>query len=145
MANNMRKGFSILVLMGLVGLGILGPIFAVQAVTEGVLEGCYLTEGEARLTNCSQSDTEFCGFASSTCGVCCLLQTLYKVTDWIFVILVAVAGLFVIIGAMNLLTSAGDTAKVSSGRSYIMYAAIGLIVAFLARAIPAIVKLAVGA
>jgi len=42
------------------------------------------------------------------------------------------------------LMSAGDTTKVSSGRNYIMYAAIGLIVGFLAKAIPAIVKLAVG-
>jgi len=140
----MKRILSVSILISLIGLGILGPVFAVQAATEGVLKGCFLTEEAARLTDCPQSATEFCGFASSTCGVCCLLQTLYNVTDWIFVILVGVASIFVIIGAMNLLMSAGDTTKVSSGRNYIMYAAIGLIVGFLAKAIPAIVKLVVG-
>ena len=82
--------------------------------------------------------------AVNDCPTCCLLNTIYTVTDWIFVILVGVASIFVIIGAMNLLMSAGDPSKVSSGRNYIMYAAIGLIVGFLAKAIPAIVKLAVG-
>ena len=140
----MKRILSVSILISLIGLGILGPVFAVQAVTEGVLKGCYLTEEAARLTDCPQNATEFCDFASSTCGVCCFLNTLYNVTDWIFVILVGVASIFVIIGAMNLLMSAGDPSKVSSGRNYIMYAAIGLIVGFLAKAIPAIVKLAVG-
>jgi len=140
----MKKGFSILVLICLVGLGILGPVLVAQAQTEGVLKGCYLNQEGARLTDCPQNDTQFCDFASSTCGVCCFLNTLYNITDWIFAILIGLAGLFVIIGAMNLLMSSGDPSKVSSGRNYIMYAAIGLIVGFLARAIPAIVKLAVG-
>ena len=46
---------------------------------------------------------------------------------------------------MNLIMAAGDPSKVTTGRQYVMYAVIGLIVGFLARAIPAIVKLAVGA
>lgn len=77
-------------------------------------------------------------------GMCCLLNTLYNVTDWIFIALAAVAGIFVIIGAMTLLTSAGNSERTTSGRNYIMWAAIGLGVAFLAKAIPGIVKLMVG-
>lgn len=112
---------------------------------EGVLTGCTLTVEAARLEGCAELNT-FCDFETNPkCGVCCFLQTLYKITDWIFVILIAVAALFVIIGAMNLLMSAGDPGKVTSGRNYVMYAVIGLIVGFLAKAIPAIVKLAVGA
>ena len=112
------------------------------AATEGVLEGCTITQSGALLSGC----TADCNFdANSKCGVCCFLNTLYNVTDWIFVILVGVASLFVIMGAMNLLMSGGDPSKVASGRQHIMYAAIGLIVGLLARAIPAIVRLAVGA
>ena len=148
----MKRILSVSILISLIGLGILGPVFAVQATTEGVLDGCYVTKPGAWLEGCAtataddvKTKTNKCVFESNaTCGVCCFLNTLYNVTDWIFVILVGVASIFVIIGAMNLLMSAGDPSKVSSGRNYIMYAAIGLIVGFLAKAIPAIVKLAVG-
>jgi hypothetical protein len=78
-------------------------------------------------------------------GLCCLLNTLYNITDWIFLILVALAGLFVIIGAMTLLTAAGDPTKVASGRNYILYAMIGLLIAFLAKAVPSIVRMIMGA
>jgi hypothetical protein len=138
----MKKILSALVLISL-GLLIFTPT-QVTAQTEGVLEGCTLTVEAAKVGDCAALNT-FCDFTNPDCGICCLLQTLYKVTDWIFVILIAVAALFVIIGAMNLLTSAGDPSKVASGRNYVMYAIIGLIVGFLAKAIPAIVKLAVGA
>lgn len=74
-------------------------------------------------------------------GMFCLMNTLYSITDWLFVILVALAGIFVIIGAMTLLTAAGAPEKVSSGRNYIMYAAIGLIVGLLSKAIPSLVKM----
>ena len=77
-------------------------------------------------------------------GMCCLLNTLYRITDWIFVILMGVVGIMVIIGALNLLTSAGSPEKVNTGRNYIMYAAIGMIVAFLAKAIPNMVILIAG-
>ena len=78
-------------------------------------------------------------------GMCCLLNTLYNITDWIFLVLVALAGIFVIIGAMTLLMAAGDPTKVSSGRSYILFAMMGLLVAFLAKAVPNIVKMIMGA
>jgi hypothetical protein len=77
-------------------------------------------------------------------GMCCLLNTVYNITDWIFVILVAVAALFVILGGVEIVTAGGAAEKVESGRKHIISAAIGLIVALLARAVPSIVKLVVG-
>ncbi len=79
----------------------------------------------------------------STEGICCVLNTMYNITDWIFVILVGIAGVFIIIGAMNLVMAAGSPDKVKSGRDYIMFAAIGLFIAFIARAIPGLVLLVV--
>ena len=86
----------------------------------------------------------YCTESGPRWGMFCLMNTMYSITDWIFVILVGLAGIFVIIGAMNLLTSAGDPAKVTSGRNYIMYAAIGLVVGLLSKAVPALVKLISG-
>lgn len=74
-------------------------------------------------------------------GMCCLLNTLYSISDWIFVVLVALSGIFVTIGAFTLLTAAGDATKITSGRNYILYAAIGLVVGMLSRAIPNLVTM----
>ena len=138
----MKRIFLVPILISL-GLLIFAPV-QVAAQTEGVLEGCLLEEEAAVVGDCVL-DAQ-CNFEDTPdCGICCFLQTLYKVTDWFFVILIALAGIFVVMGAMNLLMSGGDPSKVTSGRQYVIYAIIGLIVGFLARAIPAIVKLAVGA
>jgi len=75
-----------------------------------------------------------------TCGSCCLIDTIYTVTDWIFVVAIAISVIMIIWGAFNLLTAAGDVAKVDAGRVKIQYAIIGFIVAILAKAIPAIAK-----
>jgi len=77
-------------------------------------------------------------------GMCCLLNTVYRITDWIFVILVALAALFVILGGVEIVTAGGSAEKVESGRKHIISAVIGLIVAILAKAVPSIVKLVVG-
>ncbi len=77
-------------------------------------------------------------------AICCLLQVVYNVTDWIFVFLVALATVFVILGAIFLLTAAGSPERIASGRNYIIYAMIGLALGFVAKAVPAIVKLITG-
>jgi len=77
-------------------------------------------------------------------GACCLIQAIYNVTDWIFIFLVALATVFVIMGAVFLLTAAGAPEKITSGRNYIIYAMVGLAVGFIAKAIPGIVKLILG-
>ncbi len=113
------------------------------AGTTGPLNGCTMTR-DVGVTNCPTSGR--CEFSdpAKPCGACCFLQTLSNVTDWIFVILISLSGLFVVLGSMNLIMSGGDSAKIKSGREYVQYAVIGLIVGFLARAIPAIVRFAVG-
>lgn len=79
-----------------------------------------------------------------TQGGCCLIQAIYNVTDWIFVFLMALATVFVILGAIFLLTAAGAPERIATGRNYIIYAIVGLAVGFLAKAIPSIVKLIIG-
>jgi hypothetical protein len=46
----------------------------------------------------------------------------------------------IVIGAFNIITAGGSPEKVTAGRNYILYALIGMVVAFFAKAIPAIVS-----
>jgi len=73
-------------------------------------------------------------------GMCCLVNTIYSVTDWIFYIALVFVGIMIVIGAFYIITAGGAPDKVNTGRNYILYAVIGMVVAFFARAIPAIVK-----
>lgn len=77
-------------------------------------------------------------------GIICLLNTIYRITDWIFYILMAFVGVMIVIGAFTIITAGGAPDKVSSGRNYVLYAVIGMVVAFFARAIPTIVKTVIG-
>lgn len=81
---------------------------------------------------------------SSYWGMFCLLNTLYNITDWIFVILVGLAAILVIMGALTIMMAGGSPEKLTTGRNYIMFAAIGLLVGFLAKAVPGIVKMISG-
>ncbi len=148
----MKKILSLSILISF----LLVPALALAA---GPIEGCEMTatdatrieSGNSDLTcTLSTGDPTKCLFSGGTtgdtddCGVCCLLNTLYNVTDWFFVILIAISGIFVVMGAMSLLMSSGDPGKIDKGRNYIVYAIIGLIVGFLARIIPTLAKLVVG-
>ncbi|MFH0788740.1 MAG: hypothetical protein V2B13_14155 [Pseudomonadota bacterium] len=77
-------------------------------------------------------------------GAVALINIINTIVDWIFAFLVIFAVFYVMMGAFNILTSSGNPQKVSSGRNFILYAAIGLLVAFIARAIPSLVKSIMG-
>jgi len=104
-------------------------------------------EAAAVTTDCAPTGTpptQTTSCITDKWGMICFFNTLYVVTDWIFAILIAIAAIMVLFGAFTLVTAAGAPEKVTSGRNYILYAAIGLIIAFLAKAIPAIVKTVAG-
>jgi len=76
------------------------------------------------------------GTISSLSGV---LQSLCTVFGWAFYFLIVLAVIFVIIAAFKYLTAAGDPEKVKSAGSTLLYAAIAIGVALLARAVPLVV------
>ena len=141
----MKKILSALILVSFISAGLL--VFtgsALAATTTGPLEGCTI-DNLSRVTESGLTCRTNCVFSYGDCPTCCVLNSLYNVTDIIFFILLGLATIYVILGAMNLLMSSGEPAKVDKGRNYIMYAMIGLLFAFLARAIPAVVRSIVGA
>lgn len=65
------------------------------------------------------------------------------ITDVLQPIIVVVAILFAVLAAFNFLTAAGDPEKVKSARNFILYALVGVIVAYLAGAIVTAIETAV--
>ena len=136
----MKKIFSALVLLSILVFLFL-PVVTTATVIQAP-EACTMKRTiELKGITCSENESIS---LEGPKAICCALQAIYNVTDWIFVFLVALATVFVIIGALLLLFAAGSTEKIASGRNYIIYAAIGLAVGFLAKAIPGLVKLIVG-
>ena len=135
----MKKVLPVLVSISLLVVSLL-PI-AASAIVTTAPETCTLKYDLSGVNGaCSNGAT----VSITDYGMCCLLNTIYSVTNWIFVILVGVVTIFVILGAFTIVTAAGSAEKLKSGKDYILYAAIGLLVAFLAKAIPGIVKIIVG-
>lgn len=89
----------------------------------------------------STYDTDYAGVRGA---MCCAVSAIYYTTDWIFLILLLVAVIVGVLGGLTIVTAAGDAAKVTTGRNYIMYAIVGVAVALLARAIPGIAKAVMG-
>lgn len=71
---------------------------------------------------------------------CCVIDAIYNVTDWLFYILLTGVALFYIVGAIYFLQASGDPNRVKQAQHFIFYGTIGLLLAFMARIIPAIVK-----
>ena len=129
------------ILLALVLISFLA-VFAAPILTsalEEIPKGCKLKRPITIDT------TTYSGYVTyEECPMCCLLNTIYNITDWAFVILMAIAVIFVIIGGFMFMTAAGVPEKTTAARNYILYAVVGIIVGLLAKAIPPIVKMIVG-
>ena len=69
-----------------------------------------------------------------------IITLIDSVTNWIFAIFLAAAVLFIIFAALQFLTSGGDATRVSNARNSLLYALIGIAVAFLAKGFIVLVK-----
>lgn len=148
----MKKIFFILILTYLLGSLVL-PLTALAADT---LQDCCKLRRAITIDTVSCGEGSIVGPTGGSCtvgaidcttekwGLFCVLNTIYAVTDWAFIIIVAIVVILVIMGALSIMTSAGSPEKVSKGRDMIMYAAIGMIIAIIARAVPSIIKAIIG-
>ena len=65
-----------------------------------------------------------------------LINTVFNMLFWLLIVL---ASVFIIWAAFNYLTAGGDPEKVKAANQKVIYAAVAVVVAVLARAIPSIV------
>jgi len=131
------------VVMSFVGTGF------VSAASNTNLDGCKISRISRLPTslNCETTtvdNTTYCLYDDGDCGMCCLLNGIYNITDWVFVVLMAVSSLMIIWGAVLFTTSQGNTDNVTKARQLILFAAVGIAVALFSRAIPAAVKMIIG-
>ena len=137
-----KKIFSVLVLSCLL-ITMAMPVLA----KEEVPTGCTIRKNPRLGGVCPavgspcDYDTDYGSGENIVSGaLCCLFSTVYFLTDWAFTIFMILTVVMVLLGAFTILTAGGNSDKVNQGRDYLMFAAIGLAVALLARAIPAIVR-----
>jgi len=79
-----------------------------------------------------------------THGTCCLFNSIHVVTNWLSGIIATLVGIFIIIGAIMIITAGGVPEKVTAGRNYILYAVAGMVAFVFAKAIPSIAKAILG-
>jgi len=133
---------------------VLVAFMGVGIVAAAQLDGCKLKNTSRMPTDLTCNTTiqtvngqtsYYCLYNDGDCGMCCLLNGVYNITDWVFVILMAISSLMIIWGAVLFTTSGGDPNKTGSARQLILFAAVGIAVALFARAIPPAVKMIIGA
>lgn len=152
----MKNFLPILILLSFLTI-LFAPIAALSQITEPIA-CCYLRrtvtfEGMTYEQGIYVGEQDSCGIttkctgspATVNCwtdkwGMICLVNAIYGVTNWIFYLLIAFTGVMVIIGGVMITTAGGDPGKVTTGKNYITYAMLGLIVALLSRAIPALTR-----
>jgi len=116
----MKKVFLSLILISLLAVSTVPAMVLAQPVESCILKhdlsdfDPVCVEGEI-----SEDDT-------GAWGMCCMLDAIYTVVDWIFFGLVALVAFFTIFGAFDILTAAGDPEKLKKGRERIMWAMVGL-------------------
>jgi Type IV secretion system pilin len=74
-----------------------------------------------------------------------VLNTVCIVFSWMFYFLIALTVVFILVAAFKYLTAGGDAEKVKGAGSMLLYAAIAVAVALLARALPTIIASFLGA
>lgn len=83
-------------------------------------------------------------YNSDDWAIVCMLHTVHYVTNWIFYIIIIAVGIMILYAGFMYLTAGGDADKPKTANKIIVYAIIGLVLALLARAIPAAVRYIVG-
>jgi hypothetical protein len=74
-----------------------------------------------------------------------VLQTFCTVFAWAFYFLIVLAVIFIVIAAFRYLTASGDPEKVKSAGTMLIYTAVAIGVALLARAVPLVIGSFLGA
>ena len=141
----MKKILSGLILTLLLA-GLIVP--ALVSAQEGLPQTCTVTNKKVTdaVDFCTTSGTVAKGAKINVelFPMCCLFNTIYTVTDWVFYILLIIVVFMMVLGGFYFVTAAGDPERATKGRQLIVYALIGLVIALLARLIPAAVRFILG-
>lgn len=130
-------------------LGTLLAALVVPAVSSAQIPTmCNTDKVKTRMTTECNACGDACNVetppADCDCGVCCLFNMIYNVTDWIFYILMIVAVLMIIFGGFTYITAAGDPEKAGKGKQILTLSIIGIALALIAKIVPSVVRFFMG-
>ena len=136
-------------IVSIVILGVLLSVLVVPAVASGQTDlptGCVIADplNESVLSGMSCTGCDNVETGDADCGVCCLLMSMKRVTDWIFYLMMVFVVVMIVIGGATYMLAAGNPEKAGKGKQMIIYGIIGLVIALIARLIPSVVKMIVG-
>ncbi|MDD5433294.1 MAG: pilin [Candidatus Pacebacteria bacterium] len=145
----MKKILSIFAAASLLAVLVLPAVSLAQSgLPEQIPTGCVIDNSTVRgLDACKDqfdSSSGLCPTTNTNCGACCLLNTIYTVTNWVFYILMLVAVLMIVYGGFIYISAAGDPAKAAKGKTVLTLSIIGLAIALLAKLIPSLVRFILG-
>jgi len=72
-------------------------------------------------------------------GICCFINSLYSVTDWLFYFLLLFAAIFIIIAGYYFATATGNTENINTAKKMVLYSLIGVFVAILAKGLVSLI------
>jgi len=125
----MKKVFSALALLSIL-------VFPALASAQTILEECNVTHVIRGNIDCPQGP--------SNVAICCTLNFVATVGDWIFAFVLVIATIFFVIGGFKFVTSGGSPEGVTAARAMILYGVVGVAVAFLAQGLVGVVQNVVG-
>ena len=126
------------IIPGLVLISLLA-FWAVPVITNAqtMVDTCTIRSSRtASMSDCSTTAAVGHKISYEDYAFCCLMDRIYMITDWIFIILIALAIIFVLYGGFLIIAAGGSEERVLKGRTFIMWALVGFAVAILARALP---------
>jgi hypothetical protein len=75
----------------------------------------------------------------------CTIDAVYTATDWIFWVVFVVAAIIIVVAGFMFMTASGDPEKVKKARMIFIYGLVGVVVAVIAKFIPAFARYFIGA
>ena len=110
-----------------------------RAITMENAEGIEVTIAKGSIVTSGNNDISTGSGAYKNWGTICLLNTVNAVTDWAFFILISVAFVFILIAGFLWMTGRGEPDKMKQAANMIGAALVGIVIAILARVLPAVI------
>jgi len=145
----MKKILSIFAVVSLLAVLVLPAVsLALTNPTDEIIPDKCVLKNNVGITMCPAAGQlcgeEECSNAGAQWGMCCMMDTVYTVSNWVFYLAILLSTIMIVFGGFTYITSSGDPTKSAKGKSIITYALIGLAVALLAKVLPSVMKFFLG-
>jgi len=72
------------------------------------------------------------------------MDSLNRITNWLFSILLVIAAIFIIVAGYTFVTAQGDPERTKTARMFVLYAVVGVLIGFLAKGLVVLVGTILG-